>query len=126
MEIMVTCLVFSTMILSLMSVWINHSRSIAKARARMTGSFLAERQMEECLARGFFGVDGMDNTSTPEGEEVTIETTLHDQQATFIYHYHVKVTKVDAGRKTVEVRVTWKERNMDQEVRLESLLSKAS
>lgn len=123
---MVTCLVFSTMILSLMSVWINHARSIAKARARLTGNYLAERQMEECLSRGYFGVDGMDNSADVDGEVFTVKTTLRGSVAEFEYNYHVRVTQVGEGRKSVLIRVTWVESNMDQEVRLESLISKAS
>lgn len=126
-EIMVTSLVFSTMILSLMSVWINHARSVAKARTRLAASYLAQYQMEECLSRGFFGVDGMDTrTRAPEGEEFTIKTTLRGTESKFLYHYHIKITPLGDDRKTVEIRVTWKESNIDQEVRLESLLSKAS
>ncbi len=125
-EVMVTSLVFSTMVLSLMSVWINHAHAVAKARTRMTGTYLAERQMEECLSRGFFGVDGMDNSADAAGEEFLVKTTLRGSVSEFSYHYHVKVTKIGSDRKTIEVRVTWTESNIDQEVRLESLVSKAS
>ncbi len=126
LEIMVTSLIFSTIMLSLMSVWITHARSVAKARTRMAGNFLAERQMEECLARGFFGVDGMDNTGDPDTDkELYMKTTLRGYENTFIYHYHIKVTDLDPDRKSIEVRVTWTESNELREVRIESLLSRA-
>ncbi|MEW6277251.1 MAG: hypothetical protein AB1758_01425 [Candidatus Eremiobacterota bacterium] len=124
-EVLVTMLLFSTIVMSLASLWINHARAIGKTRSRMVANFLAERTLEECLGRGFTGVNGLDTSDEPDGVEWRVKTTMRGQVIEVPYRFNVRVVDLSPDLKSLTVWVTWPEDNTVKEIRLETLLSRA-
>lgn len=122
LEVMVALAIFSTLVVSMISVWATHAQAVAKARYLLLGVFVAERTLEECISKGFVGVDQM---ATPaEGATVNLTTWRRGNPITVTYTYHVTVDTMPGPvmLKSIRVRVEWPDKPEPRTVEVESLI----
>ena len=74
LEMIIATFIFSTVLLGLTSVWMQHSRVMERAGGRLVGQFLANQLMEECIAAGYDLVSNLatNPASPPEPLELSV------------------------------------------------------
>lgn len=108
---------------ALMGVWAMHARAVGHARGTLLATHLAEMKMEEYKSRGWQVRSG---ESTPWTVYRT-HSVLNGQPIDEEYRWKVVVTRYDlpgGGQyKMIEVTVTWEEREITREVKLETIIT---
>ena len=125
LEVIMAGFLLATVSLGLMSIWVQHARSVARARNLMLASHLAQSVMEDSCARGWTVV------GIPKAQALatTVEAVVAGKPvSTRLWHY-VEVVREPAlapgvvPPKQVRVVVTWDEGDgLPHEVRLSTLI----
>ncbi|MEW6284123.1 MAG: hypothetical protein AB1758_36250 [Candidatus Eremiobacterota bacterium] len=123
LEVTLAAFLFAVIVVFSVTVWGSHARAIGKARYDMLGNFLASQKLEECIARGYSGVDIM--STPPAGMQVDLTTTVRGRESSTTYTYFILIQTVPgrAKLKSVCVLVRWQGLTGPREVRLETLLA---
>lgn len=123
LEVTLACFLFAVIVVFSVTVWASHARAIGKARYDMLGNFLASQKLEECIARGYSGVDGM--ITPPGGLQLGVRTTMRGKESTARYTYRIDVQPLPgaAKLKSVHVLVQWQGLTGPREAHVETLLA---
>lgn len=117
LEMIIATFIFSTVLLGLTSVWMQHSRVMERAGGRLVGQFLANQLMEECIAAGYDLVSNLATNPASPPEPLELSETMRGIKKDV--EYRPTITVVDtpvpgspnARMKLVTVRVEWDEHN---------------
>ena len=88
LEIILGTLLFTTMILFVVTIWAQHARIIGKSRNRMTASFICEFKTEQFISYGY--QQALSQASLPQSP-VEVSTVMRGQEITTPFNYTVVV-----------------------------------
>ncbi len=117
LEVLIASVLFTTVMVAMMSVWITHARAIDKSQEQQVAGAIAQRIMEMQRAQGY---QATNVTSTPFEIERTMRGVT--TKATFFYEVHVINGPLSNGPtyKNVVVNVSWHDTTGDHTYMLES------
>lgn len=111
LEIILGCMLFSTILVYLASIWGLHARTIGQSRSRMVATFIAGQEVENCITAGYSGVDSM---AQLQWQYQTITTTIRGIPESIQYAYKIETQpcndpEIKGQLKAVRVRVVFPE-----------------
>lgn len=117
LEVLVASVIFTTVMVAMMSVWITHARAIDQSQEQQVAGALAQRIMDMQRARGY---QAESSTSQPFEIERTMRGVV--TRATFFYTVNVTEVPFVSGPtyKNVLVTVQWQDSVGNHTYRLES------
>ena len=118
LETVLAAFLFSTISISLISLWLSHYRLQALSQHRMVAQYVCKQIMEEQLAQAVSTIVTIPRGTPPS---IQVDSTINDRSRRVTYDY--SVTCVDtAYTKDVTVQVFWNEGKQEHEFHLETLL----
>ena len=111
LEIILGCMLFSTVLVYLASVWGLHARTIGATRSRMIATFIAGQEVENCITVGYSGVEAL---AALGWQYQTITTTIRGKPESIQYGYKIETRQttdpeLKGQLKAVRVRVVFPE-----------------
>lgn len=115
LEIVLGCVLFSTILVYMAGIWGIHARTIGQSRSRMIATFIAGQEVENCITVGYSGVESLEQL---QWQYQTITTTIRGVPESIQYAYKIETRPCDApdldpllkGQlKAVRVRVVFPE-----------------
>ena len=111
LEIIMGCMLFSTILIYLASIWGLHARTIGATRSRMVATFIAGQEVENCITVGYSGVDAL---AELQWQYQTVTTTIRGVQESVQYAYKIETRpainpEIQGQLKVVRVRVIFPE-----------------
>ena len=129
LEMVISCLIFSTVALSFLGVFSHHYKSVAKARTQLLATHLARTKMLDFAAARFNGVDLLipiaGGPQLIETIPVTMEIRGMDRTIEFeVWAERTIATAGLGGEKNIAVWVYWQEGDIRRSVTFRTLLSR--
>ena len=111
LEIIMGCMLFSTILIYLASIWGIHARTIGSTRSRMVATFIAGQEVENCITVGYSGVDAL---AALQWQYQTVTTTIRGVKESVQYAYKIETKattdpEIKGQLKVVRVRVVFPE-----------------
>jgi type II secretory pathway pseudopilin PulG len=128
LEMIIACLLFTTVSISLLGVFTHHYRAIARSRSQLLAQHLARAKMTDLAASKFDGVDLLLPNPGPEKiEDIPVEYEIRDQKITMNFEVWAERTLSTTGlggEKNIAVWVYWKEQGLTRSVVYRTLLAR--
>lgn len=132
LEVVVGAFIFSVAAIALIGIWGTHYRAIAKSRHRIVANFMAEKWLEDSIAKGH---DGLSNGGVEILPPQHMITTLNGNSVDVVYDVTREVIRLGNFNvapparpdklKKVIVTVTWQDSTGVNEVKLETVVGSA-
>ncbi len=111
LEIILGCMLFSTVLVYVASIWGLHARTVGATRSRMIATFIAGQEVENCITVGYSGVDAL---AALQWQYQTITTTIRGVPESIRYSYKIETqpctdSELKGQLKAVRVRVVFPE-----------------
>lgn len=111
LEIILGCMLFSTVLVYVASIWGLHARTVGQTRSRMIATFIAGQEVENCITVGYSGVDAL---AALNWQYQVITTTIRGVPESIRYAYKIETrpcteTELKGQLKAVRVRVVFPE-----------------
>lgn len=117
LEMMIAITLFGGVVISLMGVWVIHTRAIEKSQDTLVASNIAEAVMEDQQGLAF-------KTEPIPKTLIQVKRIINDVEVPVDYYYEVEVVDTSGPTgpdlKEVTVKVTWTEAGETKETRLVS------
>ncbi len=118
LETVLAAFLFSTISISLISLWLSHYRLQALSQHRMVAQYVCKQLMEEQLAQAVSTIVTVPRGSKPS---ILVDSTVNSHSRRVTYEFAITCVNT-AYTKDVTVQVFWKEGAQEHEYHLETLL----
>jgi len=124
LEAIIAGIIFSIVAVFLMGIWDMQFKAMLKSKETAVASFLAEKIMEECIAAGYEGVEGL--YQQPYEEPIQIRSRTKKGESLTTYTVIVEwENDPDPSRpmKTVKVQVKYNDSTGERSVQFHTVLN---